>query len=110
VSVTTLKQTERQFQAAVVEYAEMMGWRVYHTFDSRRSASGFPDLVLVRERKLIFAELKADKGRVSQAQVEWLNDLAGVRTNTRGDGFGSGIEVELWRPSDWPEIAECLRR
>ena len=38
--------TEKAFQTAVVELAELCGWKVYHTYDSRRSAPGFPDLVL----------------------------------------------------------------
>ena len=39
-----LKETEKGFQAAVVELARLRGWLVYHTYDSRRSAKGFPDL------------------------------------------------------------------
>lgn len=40
---------ERDFQAAVMELARLLGWRVYHTWDSRKSEPGFPDLVLVRD-------------------------------------------------------------
>ena len=40
--------TEKKFQAAVLQIANMYGWLAYHTHDSRRSAPGFPDLVLVR--------------------------------------------------------------
>ena len=41
------RQTEDQWQSAVIEYARLMGWLVYHTHDSRHSEKGFPDLVLV---------------------------------------------------------------
>ena len=57
-----MKQTEAQFQAVVIEYAELHGWRVYHTHDSRRSQPGFLDLTMVRPPRLIFAELKSEDG------------------------------------------------
>ena len=33
---------EADFQATVIELAELQGWRVYHTHDSRRSQPGLP--------------------------------------------------------------------
>ncbi|MGH2878933.1 MAG: VRR-NUC domain-containing protein [Solirubrobacteraceae bacterium] len=99
VSVQALKQTEKQFQTAVVEYAELNGWLVYHTYDSRRSNPGFPDLVMARGYRLVFAELKSEKGRESRAQTEWLDALGRATP-----------EVWLWRPSDWPEIEGVLAR
>ena len=56
--------TEKAFQSDVMRVAKMLGWLCYHTFDSRRSASGFPDLVLVRER-VLFRELKVGKNKLS---------------------------------------------
>ncbi len=71
--------------------APMLGWRLcYHTLRSKGSQSGFPDRVLVRER-VIFAELKREKGVVSDHQREWLDGLA-----------AAGAEVYLWLPSTWP--------
>ena len=46
---------EKQVQSAILDVARLLGWRVYHTFDSRKSEAGFPDLVLVRDR-VIYAE------------------------------------------------------
>jgi hypothetical protein len=89
---------ERDWQTRVVDYARLRGWRSYHTHDSRRSVPGFPDLVLVRRGRCLFAELKSDTGRVSQAQHEWLADLADV----------PGLEVHLWRPGDWLIVMEVL--
>lgn len=91
--------TEASFQGAVLEYAALCGWLAYHTYDSRHSAKGFPDLVLVRDNRLIFAELKTDTGRVSPDQREWLDAL-----------LGAGAEVHIWRPADWPEILDTLKR
>lgn len=90
--------TEKEWQAQVKELASLMGFRrAYHTFDSRRSASGFPDLVLVRER-VIFLELKRMKGKLSETQREWLGAL-----------ISAGAEVYVARPSDFDELAAVLR-
>jgi hypothetical protein len=91
-------QTEREFQASVVKYAKMLGYRVYHTHDSRRSVAGFPDLVLVRRPRIVFAELKSQRGRVTDDQAYWIRDLRAC-----------GAEVYLWRPSDWPAVEGILR-
>jgi hypothetical protein len=89
--------TERQWQSQVVEAARLLGWRVYHTHDSRRSEPGWPDLALVRDR-LVMAELKTDNGRVSKAQAGWLDAL---RT--------ANVETYLWRPSDWDAVLATLK-
>ena len=38
---------EQAFQAAVMQLAKQYGWMAYHTFDSRKSPSGYPDVTLV---------------------------------------------------------------
>lgn len=89
--------TEKQLQAAVVECARLLGWRVYHTYDSRRSEAGFPDLTMVRRGRIVFAELKTAKGRTSAMQDAWLDDLDPAHGGTDGDG----AEAYVWRPLDW---------
>jgi hypothetical protein len=91
--------TEADLQANVLALAGHRGWLRYHTFDSRRSAAGFPDLVLVRGDRLVFAELKRERGRVTTEQRHWLAALGEV---TR-------VDARLWRPSDWRSIEEALR-
>jgi hypothetical protein len=91
--------TEREFQQQVVDWAQINGWLVFHPFDSRRSEPGFPDLTMVRDGRLVFAELKTETGRVSGAQTEW---LAGLEA--------AGCEVRVWRPGDWPVIERALAR
>lgn len=99
---------------AVIEYARLKNWKVAHHHDSRRQvrpgvlvgdsdAAGLPDLLLVREDRLIFAELKREKGKLSDTQAEWLSILGGVEDATEH------VEVWTWRPSDWPVIEEVLR-
>lgn len=89
--------TEGQFLDKTVLYAETCQWLVYHTYDSRRSAEGFPDLVLCRGERLVFAELKSAKGRLTRAQIEWRVALLNAKA-----------EYYLWRPSDWPQIETTL--
>lgn len=89
--------TETQYQQRITDTCDRLRLRWYHTHDSRRSPSGFPDLVIVGART-IFVELKSDTGRVTKAQGEWLRDLA-----------ASGQETYVWRPKDWIEALATLR-
>ena len=89
---------------------EGYGWMVYHTYDSRRSDAGFPDLVMVRGGRVIFAELKYDKGyadwddrkpkrrgKISEAQQAWIDALSNV----------FGVECYVWKYPD--SVDELLR-
>ena len=80
----------------MVKQAKAQGWMVYHTYDSRRSEEGFPDLVLLRER-LVFVELKREGEEPTKAQQVWLGKL-----------WQAGYEAYLWRPSDEDEVARVL--
>jgi hypothetical protein len=60
--------------------------------------SGLPDLILCRPPRLVFAELKSARGRVSPQQQAWLNALSQC----------AGVEVYLWRPDDWQTIVHTL--
>lgn len=95
--------TEDQLLNAVMGAMRLLGWRVAHFSDSRRvgprgqlvgdwKAAGFPDLCAVHptQARVLFAELKREKGKVKPAQQAWLDDLAAV-----------DAEVYLWRPIDW---------
>lgn len=91
------RQSESQFQAAVILLAEVCGWKVYHTHDSRRSNKGFPDLVLVRERT-IYRELKTETGKLTPEQRDWLLALR-----------QAGDDADMWRPRDWQHIEDILK-
>lgn len=91
--------SEKAFMAAVVRLAVQQGWKVYHPFDSRKSAPGYPDLTMAKPgRPVIFAELKLEGEKPTIEQEAWLETLRQA-TNTH---------VYLWRPSDWPQITEVL--
>lgn len=82
---------EAELQALVVELAETRGVFGYHTYDSRRSVAGFPDLVLIGARGVLYRELKTATGRVSPEQTYVLEALR-----------AAGEDADVWRPADWP--------
>ncbi len=90
--------SERDFQAQILDLARLAGWRAYHTFDSRRSQKGFPDLCLVRPPVVLFVELKSEDGKLRPEQREWLEALSRCE----------GVEARLWRPPDFEEIERTL--
>ena len=95
---SSLKATEKQFQDSIMELCELLNIIAFHSGDPRRdSVAGFPDLVLIGKR-VIYVELKTEKGRTSKSQ-----DIMHTRLNK------SGVEFYLWRPSDWNEIKTVLQ-
>ena len=109
----TFTQTEKAFMAQVIQYATLRGWVAWHDrannaprackrckarLDIPRNDPGFPDLILVRRPRVVWAELKAERGRLSTDQRDWLRELA-----------AAGQEVFVWRPSDFEEIQRVLK-
>jgi VRR-NUC domain len=92
-------EPETEFQAKVLELARIYRWRAFHTYDSRRSTPGFPDLVLIRPPRLIFAELKSARGALTVDQKEWLTDLAFCM-----------VEAYVWHVGDIQHVTEVLAR
>jgi hypothetical protein len=90
--------TEKAWQRQLVDLARQLGWTVYHTYDSRRSQPGFPDLVLVRDR-VLYVELKREQGKLTDAQAGWLDKL-----------IAAGAEAYCWRPRDLEEAGMTLAR
>ena len=90
---------EKAFMKQVVELAKRLHWETYHPWLSVYSAAGWPDLALVKPPRLILAELKSAKGKVSAAQQKWLDLLRQC----------PGVEVYVWRPDDLDQIAEVLQ-
>ncbi len=89
--------TEQDLQRLVIDAARVGGWRWYHTHDSRRSAPGFPDVVLVRAPELLFVELKSERGRIRPEQSDWLDALAAC-----------GAEAAIVRPADADDLVARL--
>lgn len=115
---------ESAFQNRVMSWAELNGWLTYHPPENLLATArsgrtyrqnvkrGFFDLTFVHVamRRLVFAELKSETGRVRPDQVTWQEALHRIRAGDIAMTGRSSIEVYLWRPRDWPEIEEVLRR
>ena len=101
-------ESEEDFLQKVAELARLYGWRVCHFRAARNKsgwatpiqfdAAGFPDLVLCNGERIIWVECKAEKGRLTPEQAEWIDALR-----------NAGAEVYVWRPSDWPNILSILQ-
>lgn len=98
--------TEAQWQLRVQSIARINGWKYYHAPDNmpnkygriQNIIPGFPDLVLVKNGRIIFAELKKETGRLSESQKEWIDELKQCN-----------LEVYVWRPSDENLINKVLK-
>lgn len=93
-----MQMSEDDFRRRVREYAALKGWTLqHHNGDSRRADPGWPDDVFCRPPRVLFVEFKSQGGRLRAMQRVWLRSLADC-----------GVEVALWRPSDWPEVQDVL--
>ena len=103
-----LSMSENVFLDLVLRLAKMNGWRVAHFRTAQTPRGGFitavqadgkgyPDLTMVRGDRLVFAELKAERGSMEPEQKEWITDLK-----------TTGAEVYKWKPRDWENIVIIL--
>jgi hypothetical protein len=105
VKAVGLRESEAQFQRAVLEAAQALGWTCYFAWKSYHSPKGYPDLTLVHPgrpglpSRLCFAELKVGRRALTPEQAQWLALLGEV----------PGIEVYVWKPEAWPEILTVLQ-
>lgn len=99
------RMSERELQNHIVDAAHKRGWLVMHVRPAQKrdgqyvtpiqGDAGFPDLVLARNGRRIFAELKREGKDPEPAQELWLAALG---------------DAHVWRPSDWlrGDIVEAL--
>lgn len=113
--------SEHDFQDQVIDLAHFLGWKVHHDRPARtqrtgkwithvQGDAGFPDLVLAKNGRVIFAELKSEKGKISEDQYRWLAELSGWEDWRDGMTTAESniMSVYVWRPSDLEEIARVL--
>jgi len=84
-----LAMTEKDLLEQCRAATKTLGLLCYHTYSSRRSEPGFPDLVIVGRHGLLIRELKQQRGKVTPAQSIWLNALD-----------DAGVNADVWRPAD----------
>lgn len=99
--------TERNFQSQIITLARYYRWKVAHFRPGltkrgrwvtavQADGAGFPDLVLARQGRIIFVELKSERGQLSERQQAWRQEILPA-------------EFYLWRPSDYDRVAEILK-
>lgn len=90
-------QDEAAFQQAVVAYAELRGWLVFH-FPNARFNPTLPDLLLLRDGVCRLIELKSARGSLGSRQREMCARL-----------FDAGFPVLVATPHMWDDIEAWLR-
>jgi hypothetical protein len=100
--------TEAEFTRAVIRYAKLHGCRAAHFrpgMDRRGNwktavqgdGVGFPDLLLLKNRRLIVIELKIGRRKPTAEQAAWL------------DGFRlAGVPALVLTPESWQKVEEVL--
>src|SRR5207248_6295751 len=75
------------------------------------SPEGFPDIVAVHAAmgRIVFAELKSAKGKLTDQQEQWLDALNNCTRSwgPASEAYGNA-EVYLWRPADVDTILEVF--
>jgi hypothetical protein len=93
--------TEDELLTAIVGAALLGGWCVHHDRRSdkalQQGTAGFPDLVLARAGRVIFAELKTERGQLTEDQLRWHLALR-----------SGHAESYLWRPDDLDRVIRML--
>ncbi len=94
-----VKMKEKEWQKRVEGVLKAHNWLCYHTLRSKGSTPGYPDICAVKGKRLLFCELKTEKGRLSAAQNEWMDALARVPC----------AECYILRPSDFDKLLEIVK-
>jgi hypothetical protein len=104
-------ESEAEFQQRVIALAQQLGWRVAHFRKVRvqrgdstywetpvgADGKGFPDLLMLRNSMIVFAELKVRPRKTTPEQDAWLNAISLTPSNSF-----------VWYPDQWKEIVETL--
>ena len=90
--------TEKDLQRQVEDLLKRFKWNYYHTWNSRHSVPGFPDVIALRRGRCLAVELKKEDEMPTPEQVDWLGAFSEV-----------AFEVHVWRPSDFEKIVEILK-
>lgn len=71
----TRAMTEDELLQAIYDAALYLGWRIHHDRRSDKAVqqghTGFPDLVLARDNRVLFLELKSRTGKLTPDQHAW---------------------------------------
>jgi len=99
-------ETHDSLMNKIINMAKSMGYdKIYHTWRSYHSPKGFFDIVIGRSRdgRLLFIEVKKEGDELTPDQQKWFEFLTLVAS------LNETVEVYVWYPHDWDEIAKILQ-
>lgn len=101
--------TENDLLSGTLDLARLLGWRTIHVRPGRVAHGwrttvsgdgiGWPDVFAVRGARVIAAELKTKRGRLTDEQAAWLEALE-----------TAGVETHIWRPEHYPDLIAAVLR
>lgn len=81
--------SEDDLMGHITHLCRDLGLLAYHTHNSRRSTSGYPDWHIVGPAGSLFRECKDETRKTTAAQDVWISRLR-----------SAGHDVDVWRPRD----------
>ena len=83
--------TEDELLQAITDAATYLGWRWHHVRRSDKAlqmgSPGFPDLVLARNGRVLFLELKGRRAKFRPGQLEWIGATTLIPADERVQAF-----------------------
>ena len=67
--------TETDIRHQVQDYLRIKGWFVFYILQGLGAYKGIPDLIAIRDGRVLFIELKTARGRQSDYQKKFQADL-----------------------------------
>lgn len=68
--------TEKEIQNDIRRYLQLRGWYVIRIQQGMGAHKGLSDLIAVKDGRVVFAEIKTPRGRLSEYQREFEQALA----------------------------------
>ena len=93
------KLTETQFTKEFRKHRESKGWLTFKI--NERFASGFPDLICIKEELVEFIEIKSDKNILTKLQSFTLKKIKDAGGKTKVIIFKSQLDKN--EPIEWDE-------
>lgn len=96
--------TEKEIQNEIRRYLQIRGWYVIRIQQGMGAHKGLSDLIAVKDGRVVFAEIKTPRGRLSEYQREFERELAAhggeyavlrsVEDAMRLDKYGVSVQEE----------------
>ncbi len=70
-----MKVTETDIRRQIQDYLRIRGWFVFYILQGLGAYKGIPDLIAVKNGRVLFIELKTKTGRQSDHQRKFQSDI-----------------------------------